>query len=64
MKELNLKLEWIHIRDVKLGEEDGIQDGVLTIQKEALLSAIDDPFFGTGEVEVARPGESVRIVPV
>ena len=50
MKELNLKLEWIHIRDVKLGEEDGIQDGVLTIQKEALLSAIEDPFFGTVDV--------------
>ena len=64
MKELNLKLEWIHIRDVKLGEEDGIQDGVLTIQKEALLSAIEDPFFGTVDVEVAKPGESVRILPV
>ncbi|MDD3704980.1 MAG: glycine/sarcosine/betaine reductase component B subunit [Clostridiaceae bacterium] len=61
---MNLELEWINIRDVHFGLEDSIEDGILTINKEALLEAVKNPIFSSIDVEIAKPGESVRIITV
>ena len=64
MKELQLDLEIVKIKDVQFGEGTGVQEGVLTICKEEMLEYLSDPVFTRMEIELARPGESVRIIPV
>ena len=58
-----LELASYRVRDVRFGRRTGLRDGVLHIDRaemEAMLA--DDPALGSVHVELARPGESVRIV--
>lgn len=64
MKNPELELEILKIQDVVFGEETSYREGVLTIQKEALLAAAKSDKLKNLQVDIARPGESVRIVPV
>ena len=64
MRELQLDLEIVKIKDVQFGAETGVDAGVLTICKEEMLEYLYDPVFTRMEIELARPGESVRIIPV
>lgn len=58
-----LTMHTIEIRDVVLGEETGVADGVLTVDSEGLRSLVlEDPRIADVAFEVARPGESTRIV--
>lgn len=64
MRHMNLDMEIINIIDVKFGNHTEINNGILTINKVELLDFIANPIFESLNVELARPGESVRIIPV
>ena len=62
---MRLELGKIHIKDIQFGPESRIADNVLYVNKEELIKAVwDDEAIVSVEVEIARPGESVRITPV
>jgi glycine reductase len=55
----------IYIKDVVLGDVNKVEDGVLTVDVEGLKAAVmvDDKVKDV-KVDIAKPGEKVRIVPV
>ena len=62
---MRLELGSIFIKDVQFGPETKVENGVLTVNQEALIQAAgDDARIQSVEVFLARPGESVRIIPV
>ncbi|WP_427338832.1 glycine/sarcosine/betaine reductase component B subunit [Caloranaerobacter sp. DY30410] len=62
---MRLELGNIYIKDVQFGNETKVENGVLYVNKEELISIIlEDEHLKSVEVELARPGESVRIMPV
>lgn len=61
---MKLELGNININDVQFGEETAVNGGLLTINKDEFIAAIsDDPNILSVEVDIARPGESVRLIP-
>lgn len=62
---MRLELGNIYIKDVQFGNETKVENGVLYVNKEELISIIsEDEHLKSVDVELARPGESVRIMPV
>lgn len=62
---MKLELRRIHIKDIQLGNETTVKDGVLTVNKEELISFLkEDERIKDVKLDVARPGEKVRIIPV
>jgi len=62
---VRLELREVSIADVKWGEKTEVNDGVLFVNKdEAIDYVANDPRFDSVELDLARPGESVRIIPV
>lgn len=62
---MSYQLGIINIQDVAFGSTTEIKDGILTIKKEELVALIkEDERIATVEVEIAKPGERIRIVPV
>ncbi len=64
MQNMNLTLEIVEIKDVQFGDRTYIQNGVLTINRKELIKEIGDPLFESIDFEIAKPGESTRIIPV
>ena len=64
MKEMKLDLEIVKIKDVEFGDETAINSGVLTINKKEMIEAVADPNMIDVDIQIAKPGESTRIVPV
>ena len=62
---MKLELGKIHIHDVKFGEKTEIRSGVLYVKADELRELVlrDDRLIDC-HVELAHPGESVRITPV
>lgn len=62
---MKLELGKINIKDVQFGEETKVDKGVLYVNKEEIESLVlEDERIVSAKVELARPGESVRIAPV
>ncbi|MDR7870591.1 MAG: glycine/sarcosine/betaine reductase component B subunit [Tissierellaceae bacterium] len=62
---MHLELGSIFIKDVQFGKETTIKDGVLFVNKEELINLIkEDEHLEKVDVEIARPGEGIRITPV
>jgi glycine reductase len=62
---LKLELRRIHIKDIQLGEETKVIDGVLTVSSNDLINKLkEDENVKEVKVDLARPGEKVRIIPV
>jgi len=62
---MRLELGIIKIKDVQFGEETFIKDGTLYVNKNELIAlALQDDRLSEADVELARPGEEVRIIPV
>ncbi len=62
---MKLELCRIAVRDITFGPATGIEDGHLTVAKEDLEKLLrEDPDLAGVELEVARPGERTRIMPV
>ncbi|MCL2368103.1 MAG: glycine/sarcosine/betaine reductase component B subunit [Oscillospiraceae bacterium] len=62
---MRLEVGSIFIKDVQFGPETKVKDGVLYVNEQALkeVAGADDRIKSV-EVFLARPGESVRIIPV
>lgn len=62
---MKLDLEKLSVRDIRWGESTGYENGVLTVCAEELKELLlRDPDLRDVTLEIARPGESVRIIPV
>ena len=62
---MRLDLGYIFIKDVQFGSQTKVENGTLYVNKEELISMIkEDEHIKDVHVELARPGESVRITPV
>jgi len=62
---MHLELGIIKIKDVQFGKETVIEDGILYVNKNELIAlALQDDRLSEADVELARPGEEVRIIPV
>ena len=62
-----MKLEHrrIHIKDMKLGNETKVEDGVLTVNEKKLVDYLkEDKKIKEVKLDIARPGEKKRIIPV
>ncbi len=62
---LKLELRRINIKDIQFGKETSVKDGVLTVNEEELIDKLkEDERVKDIKVDIARPGEKVRIIPV
>jgi glycine reductase complex component B subunit alpha and beta len=62
---MRLEMGLVHIRDVCFGSRTAIDDHVLFIDRQELISLLaQDPLFDSVEIDLAHPGESCRIVRV
>jgi hypothetical protein len=62
---MRLEMGTFPVTDVRFGSETRWADGVLEIDHDALLGdVLADPRLLSASIELARPGESVRIWPV
>ncbi len=62
---MRLELGTFPVNDVAFGAQTRWSDGFLEISRDELLNAINaDPRIKQADLELARPGESVRIWPV
>lgn len=62
---MKLELRRIYIKDIQFGEKTAVKNGVLTVNKEELIQKIkEDERVKDVKVDIARPGERVRIIPV
>ncbi len=62
---MRLEMGTFPVHDVVFGSHTRWQDGRLEIDRDAILDVIlHDPRIATAELEIAKPGESVRIWPV
>lgn len=62
---MKLELGRIKIHDVQFGKETKVEKGVLYVNQEEIKSLVlEDDRLIDAAVELARPGESVRIAPV
>ena len=61
-----LELHKLNVKTLKFSDKTCFSDGVLSINKAELLSLIaEDTLLGKNlDVDLAMPGESVRIMPV
>lgn len=62
---MRLELHKVKIRDVQWGERTTVEDGVLYVDKATAIALIaEETRFAKVDLELARPGESLRIIPV
>ena len=62
---MRLELRKAHVTGLEWGSPTRVENGVLYVDKAALIGALsDDDRIEKWDVDLARPGESVRIIPV
>lgn len=62
---MKLELGYIHINDIQFGSESKVDGGVLYVNKEELKAMLmEDETIASIDIEIAKPGESIRITPV
>jgi glycine reductase len=65
VKILRLELGYIDIKDVQFGSETKVEKGILYVNKEEMLKTIGgDNRLASIDVDLAKPGEEIRITPV
>src|SRR5512135_3312806 len=62
---MRLELGCLQIEDVRFGDRTAIKDYVLSIDRQELISLLEqEPLFERVEIELAHPGESCRVIRV
>lgn len=62
---MKLELGIIPIRDIQFGPESKVEDGIIYVNESELSALLlEDENLKSVKLELARPGESVRIMPV
>jgi len=62
---MRLELGIIKIKDVQFGDKTRVEDGTLVVDKKELINLLlQDDRLAEVDIDLARPGEEVRIIPV
>lgn len=62
---MRLELGIIKIRDIQFAEETTVKDSTLYVNKDELIALVrQDDRLSEADIDLARPGEEVRIIPV
>lgn len=61
---MKLELGKIEIDDIQFGESTEVDNGILKVNKEELLEKIADDRIKDIDLNIVRPGDSVRVIPV
>lgn len=62
---MRLELHKVKIKDAQWADRTHVENGVLYINREEALKVVrEDSRFVKADLDIARPGESVRIIPV
>ena len=62
---MKLEIRRIYINDIQLGNETNVKDGVLYLNANELIKRIkEDIRVKDVKIDIAKPGEKVRIIPV
>ncbi|MEG0720628.1 MAG: glycine/sarcosine/betaine reductase component B subunit, partial [Lachnospiraceae bacterium] len=62
---MRLEMGHINIQDIQFGPESKIENGVLYVSEEAVKAIVlEDDKIKSVALDIAKPGESVRITPV
>lgn len=62
---MKLTVETLKIKDLQFGDTTCLKDGVLYVSKADILAfAENEPCFDTLKIDIARPGDSTRIINV
>lgn len=62
---MKLELHKVKIDKIAFGDEFSVKNGVLTINKKAIIdNLMDDDRLASVDVDIAHPGENTRIMPV
>ncbi|NLO57039.1 MAG: beta-aspartyl-peptidase, partial [Thermovirga sp.] len=62
---MRLELHKVRIKNISWGDATEVRRGTLFVNREEMLSIVlKEPRFAKAELELARPGESLRIIPV
>ena len=62
---MKLEIGNFHVKDVVFGDKTFFENGILTInKKEACEFILQDEHITEVDIEIAKPGEDVRIVPI
>lgn len=62
---MKLELGYIHIHDIRFGDVSKVEEGVLYVNADEVKKLVlEDEAIASVELDIARPGESVRITPV
>ena len=62
---MRLEIGNIFIKDIQFGDSTKVENGVLYVNKQELISELSsDEHIKSIDMEIVRPGESVRIAPV
>lgn len=62
---MKLEMGYFNVKDIVFGKASGFADGVLTVNKDDISNVVlSDDKLKSVTIDIARPGESVRITPV
>lgn len=61
---MRLELGYIKISDVQFGAKTEVKSGVLFVNKQEMLDTLKDERFASLDIDLAKPGEETRIIPV
>lgn len=62
---MKLEIGRINIKDIQLGNETYVKNGVLTVDKVGLIATLkEDERIKDITIDIAKPGQKVRIIPV
>ena len=62
---MKLEIGRIYIKDIQLGNETSVKNGVLTVDKTSLIAKLkEDDRIKDVKIDIAKPGDKVRIIPV
>src|SRR5215510_6433437 len=62
---MRLEMGLVYIKDVRFGSRTAIDDHVLFIDRQELISLLSqEPLFDNVKIDLAHPGESCRIIRV
>ena len=57
-----LQIDYIRVKKVQIGKKTEMSEGVLTVNKEELITQAKSELFGSLDIKLAVPGESCRIL--
>ena len=62
---MKLELGYIDIHGIRFGDRNAVEDGILILNPGPLIEQVlADPHIRQAHLEIANPGESIRITPV